>query len=70
MEPLKDATTFFEDCRHERERPELNRLPQGQYLGFYVPGLSLVLKRTDPTDQLTPPDEGVMACPVSLLFNQ
>ena len=67
MEPLKDATTFLEDCKQKIERPEPNRLPQGQYLGFYVPGLSLVMKRTD---QPTPAEEGVMACSVSLLFNQ
>jgi hypothetical protein len=67
MEPLKNASAFLDDCKQKLERLDENSLPQGQYLGFYVPGMSLVMKRTDKPTQ---PEEGVMACSVSLLFKQ
>ena len=67
MEPLRDASMFVDDCKKKLEKTNVTPMPQGQYLGFYVPGMSLVMRRTDLPTQT---EEGVMACSVSLLFEQ
>lgn len=64
MERLLDVHEFVEQIQAQRAYDP--PLEEGQYLGFFIPGEQVVLRRIEELTARTSPE--LVACPVRRLF--